>query len=256
MDLQQERFTRLQFPVHKIQAKTPTELFNVLPALRRYFQALTKVNLDVVIPHPETNTETKFKTEGYKPSFKGLYPEDLTRIIKYIVFVYDPDSDLIDEYPDDYRLLKDAAAKEAGFIRNHDGSWPQYIQDILEFRNSDVVTWILDYFKVKKNQIWQEIRFIDEELDSLYRRRASKLSRSEVDRQEMDLIKLRLDERENLLKKFYAGHPDLKKASVQDELFPISPENVFKELKIPQEVWAIRQTTDVPKNARIEEARN
>lgn len=226
--LEQERFARLQFPVHKIKAKTPQELFEILPGLRRYFQRLINVGDSCIAG------------------------EDLVRIIKYIVYVYDPDSDLMEEYPDDYRLLKETAAKEAGFKRNKDGEFPQLVQDIIDFKEKHVAGWILDYFKVKKNAVWQELRFLDEEIDLLYRDRTNSLLAGNVKTDSMNLIKPRLESRENLLKRFYAEHSDLKRAT-QDELFPVTPENVFKELKIPDEIWKVRQVKDVPKNTGIPE---
>jgi hypothetical protein len=232
--LQQERFSRLQFPVHKVTAQTPVELFEILPGLRRYFQRLTN--------------------EG-DACYRGPYADDLVKVIKYIVFVYDPESDLLSEYPDDFRLLKETAAKEAGFKRNKDGEFPLYVQDIIDFKEKQITGFILDYLKVKKNAIWTEIKFIEEELDSMYRSRAKAISEGTIKADLMNLIKTRIEERENLYKRFYAEHSDLKKAT-QDDIYPVSPENVFKELKIPPEIWKVRQVKDVSKTPGVPETNN
>ena len=71
----------------------------------------------------------------------------------------------------------------------------------------------------------------------------------------MRLIRERSDEKELLYKRFYAEHSDLKKAT-EDELYPVSPENVFREMKIPDEITKVRQVRDVPKEAGVEEAHN
>jgi len=119
--LQQERFSRLQFPVHRIKADTPVKLFEVLPGLRRYFQKIVEADIEVLTTVEDEKTGEKkihkSSIRGAESKFKGLRSDDLVKIIRYIVFVYDPDSDLIQEYPEDSRLLKDAAAKEAGFNR-------------------------------------------------------------------------------------------------------------------------------------------
>ena len=250
--LQQERFSRLQFPVHKIKAKTPEELFEILPGLRRYFQNLRPTDVKKVNYQTQ---EVEGKVDGFEENYRGVFKDDLVKVIKYIVFVYDPESDLINEYPDDVRLLKEAALKEAGFNRNQDGEWPLYVQDLMTFKEKQVVTWILDYLKTKRNAVWTEIKFIEEELDSYYRQRKDALIKGEVKPELMRLVKERTDERDSLYKRFYAEHGDLKKAT-EDDLYPVSPENVFVELKIPPEVWKVRQVKDVPKDTGIETVRN
>lgn len=252
---QQERFSRLQFPVHKITAKTPAELFEILPGLKRYFQKLEQESIEYQTKKKkqkddEPDSFFEGKADGYAAKYRGVYPEDLVRIIKYIVFVYDPDTDLINDYPDEPKLLKDAAAKEAGFHRMKDGEWPSYVQDILDFKEKTVVWWIIDYLKVRKNPVWTELKFIEEEIDFLYRKRTNELLKGDINSQTMRLIEERNEKRKSLYERFYAEHSDLKKAT-QEDLFPVSPENVYKALKIPQEVWKVRQTRDVPTNTGI-----
>jgi hypothetical protein len=99
---------------------------------------------------------------------------------------------------------------------------------------------------VKKNHIWTEIKYIEEEIEMLQKQRMDAMIQGRVEATMMKLIKERLEERESLYKRFYAEHTDLKKAS-QDEIYPVSPENVFKEMKIPDEVWRVKQVKDVPK---------
>lgn len=163
--------------------------------------------------------------------------------------LYDPESDLIDEFFDDPRLRKEAAAREAGFKRKPDGEWPEDVQKILDFEHQEVIDWILDYLKVKKNHIWREIVFLEEELDRMYQIRASDFDRS---------IKLKLDEESKkkidqlkvYKKQFYSEHHDLR-AATEEQLFPISPENVFIELKIPEELYKVRQVQDVSQITRV-----
>jgi hypothetical protein len=258
--LEQERHSRLQFPVHKIKAKTPEELFEILPGMRRYFQKLipdgkrhlVKDDKENVIKDGDGNP---VEVDGYEAHYRGFFPEDLVRIVKFIVFVYDPETDLMQEYEDNFSELKNAAASEAGFRRNKDGEWPLYVQDILQFKEKQVISWIIDYLKVKKNPIWMEIKFVEEELEQLYRTRARAIESGDIKSDTMRLVNERLELKARLYKQFYAQHNDLKKVS-EEELYPVSPENVFKELKVPAEVWQMRQVRDVPKETGVDQAKD
>jgi hypothetical protein len=254
--IQQERFSRIKTPVHKFKAKTPVELFQYIPNLRRYFQNLsnTAAQLEVEVPVERLKEDDdqiggydvkKMKVDGYE-----AVPIDIVRIITYIVLVYDPDTDLIHEFPNEIRAMKDEGATVAGFERLENGDWPPYVERIITFQDKHVVRWIIDYLKVKKNTIWTEIKFIEEELETLYRQRTNALLTGSVNSALMDTISVRLEKRDALYKRFYAEHVDLKNET-QDELYPVTPENVFKELKIPPEVWRVKQVKDVPKDTGV-----
>ena len=245
--VQQERHARLQFPVHKIEAKTPAEFFEYMPGLRRFFEKLVVASIDVAndeIIDGEIKKVTR-KERGY-----NAMPIDFVRTIKYIVLMYDPDSDLNQEYPDNYRLMKDAAAAEAGFKRLEDGNWPPYVTEMQDLRHRQFTLWILDYLKVKRNHVWQELRLIEEELDQLYRQRMEALIAGKINPDHEKMIQPRLEKRETLTKKFFAEHLELRKAS-KDEMFPITPENVFKEMKIPLEHQRVKQIKDVSEAERL-----
>ena len=249
-----ERFSRLQFPVHKITAKSPLELFEILPGLRRYFQRLSDDEVEVENRKGDGSV-IKALVNGHAANYKGLYTDDLVKIIKYIVFVFDPDSDLVQEYPDDYRLRKEAAAKEAGFKRGKDGEFPPYIRKIIDFKEKQVVDWILDYMKVKRNSIFKEINFVEQELEVLYHSRSVALQEGRVEPTLLAQIKVRLDEKDTLYQRFYAEHTELRK-STQEEIYPVSPENVFKALQIPADFSKIRQVRDVSQNNGVEQIHN
>jgi hypothetical protein len=227
-----ERFSRLQFQVHKIKAESVHELFEFMPGLRRYFQKV----------------EIKGK-ERSSSIYNG--PRGLVIIIKYIVLLYDPDSDLVDEYADEPRLRKEAAAREAGFKREHDGEWPPLVKSIMDFEEPDVLNWIMDYLKVKKSNVWREIVFLEEELDKIYRIRANDIELS---------IKLKLDaeskrkieELKQFKKQFYAEHSDLRKAT-EEELIPVSPENIYLQMKVPEDLYKVRQISDVSQISGLRE---
>lgn len=229
-----ERFSRLQFPVHKIEAESPADLFKVIPGIRRYFQKVDKEN-------PKTSSR-----------YRG--PKGLVCVIRYIVMLYDPESDLIEEFMDDPRLRKEAAAREAGFKRDRDGEWPQEVMDLMDFKDEEAVDWILDYLKVKKNHIWREIVFLEEELDQIYRirssdfERANKLKLDEESKKKIEQLKL-------YKKQFYSEHHDLRKVT-EEQLIPVSPENVFIQLNVPEELYKVRQVQDVSQITKIPETSN
>lgn len=224
-----ERFSRLKFPIHKIEARDLPDLFRQMPGLRRFFQSLNRLD-DV----PKSN----------------LYRDDqgndhTAKVIKYIVLLYDENSDLVDEYPDDLRLRKEAGAREAGFKRK-DGKWPDFLVEIMEMRDRQAIEWMIDYRKTQKSSVFTDIRLIEDEIETINRRRVTELYDSDFSKKNdlLEAVQKRRTELENLYKKFWAESRDLKQVG-EEILHPVSPENVFKELKLPDEIIKIRQVADV-----------
>lgn len=231
-----ERFSKLKFPVHKITAETPEELFRVLPGLRRFFQNVT---VDRHTGEPVSANRTHEDTVG--THFFNM-PADLVRFIKYIVYVYDPDSDFVDEYPD-LKTRKEASAIEAGWKRNEHDEWPDWIKEIMTLKNKVAIQYILNFLQVKKQAVWSEIIFLSEELDHINETRMNDMAYA-IKNNYADAAEDRGNKLAALLKKFYREHKDLEKETVK-EIFPISPENFLKELAIEEDWYKVRQTTDV-----------
>ncbi len=255
-----ERFHRLKLPVHKVEAKTPAELFEILPGLRKFFQTLEDGWVEVEEWEPNYNEDKIYtgsspsgrvtKERGQKAKWRGEHPQDLTRLVKYIYFLYDPDTDLTDEYPDNISARKEAAAHEAGWRRKN-GNWPGYVEEIMNFDNEFAVMLILDFLKARKNNTWREMKFLEEELDRFYRIRATDFQQAHE--MKLDQASARkLEELEKLKRKFWDAHEDLE-AAAADRLLPISPENVFKVLQLPPELTRMRQIRDVSKDPRIDQ---
>jgi hypothetical protein len=254
MTNQVERHSKLSFPVHKFQAESPMELFQFLPGLRRFFQRVTidpvpvksvKFPGAINIKEFEGNPVSANKTEEGTPgSYFFNEPKDLVKFIKFVIFVYDPDSDYVTEYPDELRLRKEAAAIEAGWVREEiSGEWPDWIKDIFELKDKVAVRYILDFLQVKKNNIWREIVLLQEELEHIYLSRATDFQSAIKNNYDIS-AKKRIEELSVLFKRFFAEHADLKKVTEKD-LFPVSPENVFIEMNVPEELYKMRQVTDV-----------
>lgn len=83
-----EKFQKLKYPVHNVSGN----LLEKFPDLTRY------------------------------KAFRDYKMADNNKFIKYIVYLYDPASELHTEYAD-VQEIKEAAAKEAGFKKIADGSW-------------------------------------------------------------------------------------------------------------------------------------
>jgi len=250
-----ERHSRLPWPVHKIKAETPEELFQFLPGLKRFFQSVTTEKVPSIkvpgtkntnIREYEGNPVSKSKTEEGTPgSYFFNKPSDLVKFIVYVVLTYDPESDLVNEFPDELRLRKEAAAAEAGWVRESvSNEWPNWILDIFDLKDKMAVHYILDFLKAKKNLIWREIIQLQEELENIQFTRATDFQFAIKNNYDLQ-AKRKREELESLFKRFYAEHSDLKKET-EKELFPVSPENVFIELNVPEEFFKIRQVTDVP----------
>jgi len=159
-------------------------------------------------------------------------------LIKYIVFLYDPNSDLVDEF-ENLQNRKDAAAIEAGYERGKSGDWPSAIMEIMELKNDQARAMILRFLKTIHNHVWTEICLLEQELDVYNAMRMEPLP---VDTKK-DSAEL-LAKRDNLMAmcekrvralelhklKFYADHDDLREKA-EDE-FPITPENAVEMLKM------------------------
>lgn len=252
----QERHQRLKIPIHKSDAKTVAAIFKQFPVLRRYFSdadrtmAVWKTRIKAFDTDDPGTLEQTTDIEEIKasPAWGG---ENMVKVIRYIVFLYDEGTDLTDEFPDDVRLRKEAAAKEAGFRRDPNGNWPGYVSDIMEFKDLAAVDLIMQFLRAQGNAVWRELKMIEEELESIYRQRARLASTGDISKNNdlLQVTKLRNDEKEDLIKKFYGAHHDLREATEKD-LLPVSPENVFSVMDFPVEYTRITQIRDVPAAAR------
>lgn len=258
--ISKERHSKLKHPVHKITAETPEQLFQQVPGLRKFFQRVTidpKTGIPVsrnftpkekykrLKPRKDDNEEEVWvdaETGGGPGSHFFNAPIDLVKFIKYIVFVYNPDSDLVTDFPE-IRPRKEAAASEAGWERMANGDWPLWIEEIFSLKNKVCAQHVLDYLKVLKSATWSEIIQLMEDIDFMNQKRIEDRAYS-IKENYSDKIKDHQDKLSSYIKKFYAEHTDLKKETIR-EIFPISPENFLSELDVADEWFKVRQTHDV-----------
>lgn len=204
--MKKERFSKLRFKIDKLEAGDAIELAYPALADNKEFRAY----------------------KGYaKP-----------KLIKYIVFLYDPNSDLVDEF-EILQDRKDAAAIEAGYTRGETGDWSKAIKEIMTLKNDEARAMILRFLKTIHNHVWTEICLLEQELDVYNAMRMEPLPiDSKRDNAEL------LAKRDNLMSmcekrvralelhkmKFYADHDDLREMAEDD--IPINPENAVELLKI------------------------
>lgn len=184
------------------------------------------------------------------PEFKALrsskkHAADFSRVTKYIVYLYDKNSDLVDEFRSDLKARKDAAATEAGFERIK-SKWPESIQRVMDIKDEEAYRAILAYLKMQKYAIWTEIVVTEQELDEFNRIRFAAITKKKGE--EKDIIKAanekdRLKEKcesrikslEALYKQFYEDHDDVKEAEFTEMVTPENAERILSTMEAPYE---------------------
>ena len=221
---------------------TPDDLFKIAPEFKKYFVSMEEADLRAKKPHEELRLGLAEMT---------VLP--LTETVRYIVLMFNPNNDLFKKYPDDYELRKEAAAKNAGFKREKGGQWPWYVQHIMRYENVSINRWIHDYLAAQKNRTWREIQLLEQEIDKLYLKRSKSIELEFDDIKSekaafdiVDQIEKLTGKLELQLAKYYAGNADFQKKD-EFKLLPISPENVFKQLQVPEEWYKIKQIKDLKK---------
>jgi hypothetical protein len=204
--IEQEKFSRLRFKIHK--ASKDKKIEEQFPGLFKWKEM-----------------------DWYKRPAKY---KDLC----YLVFIYDPNSDLIEEFPE-IQDRKDAAAVEAGFERKEDGDWPANVKKLMHLEDEKFIIAVLRYLKICKNHIWREICANEIELDRMYQLRLQPIKadpgkdESAVHKSRDELEKMcsrRVDSIGNYYKQFFEDNKDLADKAIEEE-YLITPETVFKVIK-------------------------
>lgn len=215
------RYEKIKFPVYEGSFSSLSELFSTFPGLKRHFE----------------NAEKSCRL-------------DIVPLIRYINYMYDPDSNLMEEFPDNLDFRKRVAAIDAGYdINPNDEEIPEHIQAVFSFEDKEAVSFILDFLKVHKNNVWRDWVVTEEELNQLYELRAMPMKsmdmlnisrRSTLDEQCSSKIQAIV----RLKRQFYAEHSDLQ-SKTENKIIPLLPENVFKVLDIDEKEFQYRQVNDV-----------
>lgn len=116
----------------------------------------------------------KKATRPYEQEFPNLYrhvefrklkeiPEG-DKVAAYILFLYSKETDLVHEHPSNLKERKEAAAIEAGFVRDQQGNWPEIVQDLMDIRNQKAYNATMLWLKIQKHTVWTEIVVTEQEL--------------------------------------------------------------------------------------------
>jgi hypothetical protein len=165
------------------------------------------------------------------PAFEEFNHPHLTKVFKYICFLLDPKSDLVEEFPEDLTKRKLAAATEAGFPKNAKGELPQIFQEIVDFKNEKVNQVMVHFLRFMKNNTWRELVTLQFELENYTRKRWELANKSEPKITEVKgTIALCEQLEEKIQKKMnqLRGDHETLDDSIQ-EVF-ISPETVFEAI--------------------------
>lgn len=208
---EQEKFSRLRFKIHQLPEG---------------------INVDDHFPG-------LFKWKEFEPYRSKRKFKDLS----YLIFLYDPNSDLVTEFPV-LQERKDAAAVEANFERKDDGDWPANVKRLMSLEDEKLIPAILRYLKICNNTIWREICTLEVEQDRMYELRMQPIpdignkDSSEIYKKRAELSKMcdeNVSKISSYYNQFYSDNDDLM-GKTKDDLVPISPENVFKILKKQKDV--------------------
>lgn len=179
--------------------------------------------------------------------FKACPVKD--KIVRYICFLYDSNSELNQEFPK-LEDRKEAAAMEAGYSRTKTGEWPEEVNKLFALTmggrdKNDEVVWslvhmIFRFLKVCNDRLWMEIVVTEQELDNYTRQRLDVLNIDMKAKTAVDILvqsgKLQelsssaLMRLEGYKKQFYLDHGDVREAV--EELEMITPENAERIMKV------------------------
>lgn len=217
----EERYGRIKLPVYDGSFSSYDAMTEAIPGVDRYFKTLKK-----------------------------CWRIDVVNLVKYIFFMYDPKSDLVNEYPDDLELRKEVAALDAGYQKYQD-EFPEFVTEIFEFKDTEAVKFILEFLQVSKNDVWREWMMSEQELFQLYKIRGQlheNLSIEQIKKKAElgEQCKVIITRIKALKEEFYGDNRDLQDHT-QDNLIPVTPENVFEVLNIPAADYKYLQVGDVSK---------
>lgn len=93
------------------------------------------------------------------------------KITKYILVLYDRNTDLLHEFQSDLKARKEAAAIEAGYVKDRNGDWPDDIQGMMDIKNKAVYDAILCFLKIQNHSVWTNIVVTEQELEEFQKLR-------------------------------------------------------------------------------------
>jgi len=175
------------------------------------------------------------------PEFKALRDKaDWQKLVKYICFLYDPGSELIQEFQN-LQERKEAAAIEAGYTRAKDGSWPPELVEAMEIKDKEIHAAIMAFLKIFRNHEWTDIVVTEQELEEFQNLRLWAIDKEGKDiygdaKKKDDLMRSVSDRRANLkvLKaQFYGDNKDVEEAEFSEQITPENAERILATMPAP-----------------------
>ncbi len=166
---------------------------------------------------------------------------DWDRVVRYIVYLYDPGSPLIQEFQNDLKERKEAAAIEAGYIRRVNGAWEDSLVEIMAIKDKDVYYAIMAFLKIFKNHEWVDIVVTEQELFDFQRLRFAPIDESGKDiygdAKKKDGMMVSAGDRRASLKilygQFYGDNKDVQAAEFEEMITPENAERILKTMPAP-----------------------
>lgn len=220
----------------------------------------------------------KKATKPFDQEFPNLYRHTEFRRLKelpegdkiaaYILFLYSKETDLVHEHPSNLKERKEAAAIEAGFVRNPDGTWPDIAQDIMDIRNQRAYNATMLWLKLQKHVVWTELVVTEQELFEFQKlrfmaidtgKKRKKKDSEPTEEEDEDLFGFGLGKKEvyaaanekdalmeacnnrikaleNLYQQFYGdSRKDLQNAEFDEMILPENAERILDSMDAPYE---------------------
>lgn len=96
-----------------------------------------------------------FRELKAQEEFSSYSIKDRNKIVKYVIYAYDPKSPFVENSTSDLTKRKENAAEEAGFERNPtSGKFKQEVYDLIELFNEDANEMIFCYLRMINNRTW------------------------------------------------------------------------------------------------------
>lgn len=179
----------------------------------------------------------------HKPFQKLRSRPDCENIVRYIVALYDKNSQLVAEFQHDLMARKEEAAKDAGY-KKISGKWGKDIQEIMNIQNPDTTEAIMQYLKIQRHNIWMDIVITEQELYEYQELRFTPIrSKKKADIDEEKLISditakkstlmkacdERIKKLEGLYEQFFGDNKDLIDVEFKEAITPEKAERLLDQ---------------------------
>lgn len=193
-----------------------------------------------------------FKHEEFK---KLRLRKDWEKIVRYLIYLYDHNSELAFEFQGDLKARKEAAAMEAGYVRGA-GGWGKELDKIMDVSDQDVLGAIMCYLKLQKSDVWMDIVVTEQEMEQFQTlrmtgfkvKKGAELDIFDAGKKKDFLLEAcskRLKHLQNRYAEFYADHRDVQEAEYTES---ITPENALR-LMAGTRPWEEEEDIEEPAEA-------